>query len=284
MDSSPPPTSSGSNLPNRDELRLGLRTKPIRVSDSSALVGVLRQALAAGTHSTDSILRATADGARVLTGAQGTALALRTDGVIVCRARSGDLAPELGSPLNVDSGISGGCLRTATILLCNDAANDKRVDLEACLNLGVRSIVVVPIRGGMGVAGVLEAFASRPYAFGARQIDSLKALAEIAATAYDREGLSQGPTAASVIAAASRSSLFASRRGREQIRTGDSSGEYSLKPRYWIPIVVIALLLVSTAVWLSWGEPAEIASAETPARAMGAPEAPAGHPASQGKE
>jgi len=280
MDSSPPPTSSGSSLPSRDALRLGLRHRPVGVSDTIALVDVLRQALAAGTRSTDSILRAIADAARVLTGAQGTALALRTDGVIVCRARSGDIAPELGSPLNVDSGISGGCLRTSTILLCNDAATDKRVDLEACRSLGVRSIVVVPIRGAMGVAGVLEAFASRPHAFGARQIDSLRALAEVAETAYDREGLSQGPTASSVIAAASRSSLFASRRGTEQIRTGNLSGEDSLNPRYWIPIVVaIALLLVSTAVWLSWGEPAEIAAAGTPARAMGTPEAPSGHPA-----
>src|SRR5260370_24164772 len=128
MDSSPPPTSSGSGSPSRDVVRLGLRHRPVGASDTMALVEVLRQALAAGTRSTDSILRAIADGARVLTGAQGTALALRTDGVIVCRARSGDIAPELGSPLNVDSVISGACLRTSTILLCNDAATDKRVD------------------------------------------------------------------------------------------------------------------------------------------------------------
>ncbi len=276
MDSSPPPTSSASSLPSR--LRLGLRHRPLRASDSSALVEVLRQALAAGTRSMDSILRATADAARVLTGAQGTALALRTNGVIVCRARSGEIAPELGVPIKLDSGISGACLRTGTILVCNDAATDKRVDAEACLILGVRSIVVIPIRGAMGVAGILEVFSTRPYVFGAAQIESLKALAEIAETAYDREGLSQSPTSASVIAAASRASLFASLGGAERTRTSKFSGEHSPQPRYWIPIVVaIALLLVSTAVWLSWGEPAEIAAAETPAGAMGTPEAPSGH-------
>jgi len=286
MDSFQPPTSSGSSLPSRDALPFSLRPKqagPLRASDRIALVHALRQALAAGERSTDSILHAATDAARVLSGGQGTALALRTNGVIVCRARSGDIAPELGVPIDVDSGISGGCLRTATVLVCNDAATDTRVDREACVTLGVRSIVVVPIRTAMGVAGILEAFSTRPYAFGAQQIDSLKALAEIAETAYDREGLSQSPTAASVIAAAGRSSLFASRHGTDQIRTGNFSGEYSLNPRYWIPIVVaIALLLVSTAVWLSWGEPEEIAAAETPARAMGGPpEAPSGHPASR---
>jgi TonB family protein len=41
------------------------------------------------------------------------------------------------------------------------------------------------------------------------------------------------------------------------------------------------LLLVSTAVWLSWREPAEIAAAETRAGAMGAPKEPSGHPAAR---
>ncbi len=72
-----------------------------------ALLDVLREAVAVGTQSTDSILESIAEAAGVLTGANGIAIALRQDGVIICRARSGDMAPELGSPLNADSGISG---------------------------------------------------------------------------------------------------------------------------------------------------------------------------------
>src|ERR1039458_4999709 len=161
MDNSPLPNFSGSAFPGRDELPIPLglgQPGPLRVSDPL-----------------ESILRATTDAARVLTGAHGTALALRTDGVILCRARSGDIAPALGAPLNVESGISGECLRSATVLVCNDAASDPRVDREACLSLGVRSIVVVPLRGGMGVAGLMEAFSTRAYAFGTEQIDTLRA-------------------------------------------------------------------------------------------------------------
>src|SRR5665811_1128460 len=213
MDNSPLPTFSGPALPGREELPIPLRLGqpgPLRVSDPLGLIDVLRQALDGGTRSTESILRATTDAARVLTGAHGTALALRTSGVILCRARSGDIAPALGAPLNVESGISGECLRSASILVCNDAASDPRVDREACLSLGVRSIVVVPRRGGMGVAGLMEAFSTRAYAFGTEQIDTLRALAEVAEVAYDREGPTQDPDAASTTPEVRPPALFAS--------------------------------------------------------------------------
>jgi hypothetical protein len=46
------------------------------------------------------------------------------NGVVVCVGRSGDIAPELGDLLNVDSGISGECLRTGTMMRCDDASRD----------------------------------------------------------------------------------------------------------------------------------------------------------------
>ena len=308
MDNSPLPTFSGPTLPGREELPIPLRLGqpgPLRVSDPLGLIDVLRQALDGGTRSTESILRATTDAARVLTGAHGTALALRTDGAILCRARSGDIAPELGAPLNVESGISGECLRSASILVCNDAASDPRVDREACLSLGVRSIVVVPLRGGMGVAGLMEAFSSRAYAFGTEQIDTLRALAEVVEAAYDREGPTKDPGAASTTPADRPPALFASpvvvspviassviassgitsrditSRGIEQPRAAKFSDVYAPKRRYWIPAaVVIALLLVSMVAWWSWRDSAkEIAASETPVSSSNPPEDTSGHPA-----
>ncbi len=310
MDNSPLPNFAGSAFPGRDELPIALRLgqpSPLRVSDPLGLIDVLRQALDERTRPTESILRAATDAARVLTGAHGTALALRTSGVILCRARSGDIAPALGAPLNVESGISGECLRRATILVCNDAASDPRVDREACLSLGVRSIVVVPLRGGMGVAGLMEAFSTRAYAFGTEQIDTLRALAEIAEAAYDREGSTPDSDAASTTPADRGPALFASpvvasavvaspviasphvappgipsrdiaSRGVEQARAAKFSDDYEPKRRYWIPAVaVIALLLVSMVAWWSWHDSAtEIAASETPASSANAPEASSG--------
>jgi len=59
-------------------------------TSATPLLTVLREALASGHHPVDAILRAIADTARILTGANGTAIALQTNDVVVCRARSGD--------------------------------------------------------------------------------------------------------------------------------------------------------------------------------------------------
>ena len=291
MDNSPLPSFSASSLANAEALPVSLRRaqpEPPQASDPLALVEVLRQALDGGTRSTESILRATADAARVLTGAHGAALALRTNGIILCRARSGEIAPELGSPLNVESGISGECLRSATILVCNDAATDPRVDFEACFHLGVRSIVVVPLRGAMGIAGVMEAFSTGGYAFGTEQIDTLRALAEIAETAYDREGRVPSPAATSVKTASRLSALFAapgvaspqptSREVEEQPRAAKFTAEYSPKRSYWIPgLVLIAMLLVGMVAWWSWRSSAsELAASEIAASSSNHPEETSG--------
>ena len=170
-----PPASELSQAPIKD------------TSHDIALIGVLREAAMTGPQSADAILNALADAARVLCGADGTAIASRHNGVIVCRARSGDIAPALGAPLNADSGISGECLRTASMQICNDTSTDARVDSEACRALGIRSVAVVPLLGRMGMFGILEAFSARTDAFEEEQINSLRSLAEIAEMAYERE-------------------------------------------------------------------------------------------------
>src|SRR5215470_1638346 len=151
------------------------------------LVSMLREAAESGSRSLASIVDALADTARVLSGADGTALGLETRGVIVCRARSGETAPPIGSPISAESGISGECLRTATMLVCHDAMADPRVDAEVCRSLGIRSVAAVPLRGPRRVAGILEAFSARPNAFDGDGLTSLRDLAEIAETAYRRE-------------------------------------------------------------------------------------------------
>ncbi len=290
MDSSSLSTTTSQGSSNLDALPISLhlaQPDPGSAPDFAIVVDILRQALASGARSTDSILRAAADAARVLSGADGAAVALRKGARIVCRARSGNIAPELGAPLNADSGISGECLRAATILVCNDAATDTRVDPEVCLTLGVRSIVVVPLRGAMGIAGILEAFATRPGAFGVEQIDSLRALAEIAETAYEHEFRFQSAAKVVLTPAARITTLLLPPMVKEhavkeaiQARALD---EFRPRRRYWIAgLVAIALILVSLIVWFTWREPvAEIVAREAPAQPINvnAPEGASDHPA-----
>ena len=150
------------------------------------LVGILREAAASGSRPLESIVEAVADAARVLSGADGTALGLETKGIILCRARSGNIAPPIGAPISAESGISGECLRTVTMLVCHDAMTDPRVDADVCRSLGIRSVAAVPVRGPIRAAGILEAFSARPNAFDGDSLRALRDLAEIAETAYRR--------------------------------------------------------------------------------------------------
>jgi TonB family protein len=163
-------------------------------------------------------------------------------------------------------------------MVCNDAATDRRVDPDVCRALGVRSIVVVPIRGPVAIAGILEAFSTRPYAFSARQIDSLRALAEIVEAAYDGEH-AQSPLPAGV-ALSTAPPNFAPPISADQILENRLSGVWPPKRRYLIPAVAaIALLLISMAVWLGWGGPEEIAAREASSPSVSAPKEPAGYTA-----
>ena len=97
------------------------------------------------------------------------ALALMRDGQMVCRAATGQLAPDLGIPLNVRDGLSGACLETRQPQLSVDTEFDPRIDPAVSRRLGIRSILIVPVfensEKNAQFAGVLEVFSLSPAAF-----------------------------------------------------------------------------------------------------------------------
>lgn len=258
--------SSGASASNENLFEEVASSETAQRADSADLLAVLRESLSNGSQLPAAIMQAATDAARILSEADGVALALRTKGMIVCRARSGELAPDLGTPLNADSGISGECLRSASIQVCNDTANDTRVDPEVCSLMGIRSIVVVPLRGPVGMAGILEAFATRVHAFGEEQINSLRELAGIAESAYDREANATKEAALASLRAARSKSLF-SAGSVEPAANQDSSQvleEPSLARRYWVIGAATAAVLLVLGVWLSGREPGPEAAASEP--------------------
>jgi protein TonB len=159
----------------------------VKQSKAASVLVKLREVIAAGTQTTDVMLGAIAVAAHSLTDASGAAIAMPQDGVVTCMGRSGETAPELGTQLDVEAGISGECLRTGMILCCGDAANELRLDPEACRRIGLKSIAVVPLRGQLGRVGVLEVFSSEAYAFDEDHMDLLGRLAGLAEAAWVRE-------------------------------------------------------------------------------------------------
>ena len=124
--------------------------------------------------------------AQHLTAATGAAIALRTGDEIVCRARAGRTAPDLGVRLQTDTGISAEAVRTGEIMLCHDAERNPRVDLASCRRLGVRSILVSPLRHYRRTLGVFEVLSTSPGAFDERDVATMQLLSGMMVAAISR--------------------------------------------------------------------------------------------------
>jgi GAF domain-containing protein len=127
-----------------------------------------------------------AERAQTLTGATGAAIALQTGDEIICRARSGRTAPDLGVRLQTDTGLSAECVRTGEILLCHDAERNPRVDLASSRRLGARSILVAPLRHYRRTLGVFEVLSAQPYAFDQRDVATMQLLSSVLVAAMTR--------------------------------------------------------------------------------------------------
>jgi protein TonB len=253
--------ASSSSVPSNGDFPRPLDSEPATVEESPSdldLVSILREAATSGTQPLAAIVDAVADAARVLSGADGTALGLEERGIIICRARSGDIAPPIGAPINTESGISGECLRTATMLVCHDAMTDPRVDTEVCRSLGIRSVAAVPVRGRRTAAGILEAFAARPNAFDGDALGSLRDLALIAETAYMREARDHGLVARPMPTFTSPTTYSTPPLATEDILDGLS--EPSKRRLWYVGGVALLLLLAVAVAWWSWHVPADEAA------------------------
>jgi len=138
----------------------------------------------------DATLQLLADRAQYITGAGGAAIALRRDerNDMVCCASAGSKAPELGALLSTESGLSGESVRMRMPLRCDDAEHDARVNRESCRDLGIASVMIVPItgenlRGADQVLGVFELFSGEARAFADRDLSALQRLGAMVETA-----------------------------------------------------------------------------------------------------
>ena len=133
----------------------------------------------------DAALHLLADRAQYITGASGAAIALRRDGRedMLCRASVGSNAPELGALLSTEFGLSGESVRTRQLLRCDDAERDARVNREVCRQMGIASVLVMPVVNDDHVLGVFELFSGKANAFGERDLSAVQRLSEMVETA-----------------------------------------------------------------------------------------------------
>ncbi|HLO75223.1 MAG TPA: sensor domain-containing diguanylate cyclase [Magnetospirillum sp.] len=165
-----------------------------------------------------------------LIGADGAAIELAEGEDMVYRAASGSAAAQIGLRLKLDSSLSGLCVRTGETLRCDDSENDDRVDREACRRVGLRSMIVMPLKHNGLTVGALKAMSALPSKFSPADMELLGLLSDVVGAAmffaakYDTDDLFHRATHDGLTGLANRS-LF-----MDRLRTLMSQSERELRP------------------------------------------------------
>jgi len=127
------------------------------------------------------------DKLRELTRSHGASVDFVEGRHTVVRRASGAIAGHLGLRVALDASLSGVCVRTGAVQVCEDSETDPHVDRAACRQLGVRSMICAPLRQGNAVAGVLKVFSDRPRAFDDGDVQLLQLMASAIVAALARK-------------------------------------------------------------------------------------------------
>jgi WD40 repeat protein len=114
---------------------------------------------------------------RLLTEADGAAIALRDAWGVVCRASAGE-APDVGSRLQPESSLTRECFESGQVVICEDSEQDSRIRFAA-KSWRLRSAVVVPVQAQGSVLGVVEVLSCRSSAFSTAHIAALQHIAHL---------------------------------------------------------------------------------------------------------
>jgi EAL domain-containing protein (putative c-di-GMP-specific phosphodiesterase class I) len=151
------------------EVRMDLRETIINAGDPAAMMErVLAGAL---------VLVPSADGAVI-------GLCTNVDSLVFAAA-SGKLTDSVGSELSLDSSLSGVAIKSGVTQRCQYAPSDQRVDVVLAAEIGILSLICVPLRRGIDRVGVLILSSSEASAFDAVDESSLAGLAHFVSSVID---------------------------------------------------------------------------------------------------
>jgi diguanylate cyclase (GGDEF)-like protein len=127
--------------------------------------------------------------------ADGAAIELAEGSDMAYRAAAGIARKQLGLRLKIETSLSGLCVKVGKALSCTDSETDPRVDKMACRKVGLRSMIVIPLKHKDRTVGVLKAMSAKPHKFSQVDIDLLSMLSGVVAAAmyfstkYDSDSL-----------------------------------------------------------------------------------------------
>lgn len=125
----------------------------------------IQRAVSVAHGELQATIRAIVNQRAVMPHANGVVVELRDGDHLYYAAASGTSAPMVGLRLPLASSLSGMSILTNQPLACDDSENDSRVNRRACRQVGLRSMIVVPIPHNGQAVGVLKFHASEVAAF-----------------------------------------------------------------------------------------------------------------------
>lgn len=136
---------------NENTLNINILTKIISIQTEVVQQGI----------DLSSIMDLVINRTQCITDADGASIELIEKTELVYSAASGIAEKYLGLRLNLENSLSGECINERSPLISNDIENDNRVNKEACRQIGLNSMIVVPLIYGNDVVGVLKVLSKK---------------------------------------------------------------------------------------------------------------------------
>jgi diguanylate cyclase (GGDEF)-like protein len=120
---------------------------------------------------------------QTLTPSSGVVIELADEESLIYQAATGSPMKYIGLRFPMENSLSGLCIKSQTILYCQDSETDPRVNKEMCKRVNARSLVVAPLQHNGSAVGVLKILSAEPQAFDKEDIQTLQLMAGLIGSA-----------------------------------------------------------------------------------------------------
>jgi PAS domain S-box-containing protein len=148
----------------------------------------VEQAVTAAGLDSETVMRVIAERSKGLTGASGAVIEAIDGEDLVPLIHVGTDAPRL----KLSSSLSGICIRTGELQRSDDTFTDSRLGHQAYRDLGIRSLLVMPLRDEQRIHGVLKVVSPEPNAFTDRDAKALRLLGGLMGAALGHAAAFEG--------------------------------------------------------------------------------------------
>ena len=118
---------------------------------------------------------------QIITNADGASVELIEKEQLVYSAASGMAERFLGLRLDIENSLSGECIKMRVPLISNDIESDERVNKNACRQIGINSMIVIPLIYNNEAVGVLKVLSAKADRFSEEDIEILELMSGLIA-------------------------------------------------------------------------------------------------------